>query len=92
MSLIAWVVAGFIALMGGCTYAELGAAIPESGGEYVYLFHCYGHLTGFLFSWTSNWVLKPGGLAIASIVCAQYLTKPFFLHSDPPSKWIDICR
>ena len=34
LSIVAWILAGCIALMGGCTYAELGTAIPESGGEY----------------------------------------------------------
>ena len=64
MAIIAWIVAGFIALLGGCTYAELGTAIPESGGEYVYIRRCFGHLPAFLFSWTSNIVLKPGSLAL----------------------------
>ena len=49
---------------------------------------CYGHMPAFLFSWTSNFVLKPGGLAISSIVCAQYLIKPFYLHHDPSSPWL----
>lgn len=80
LALVAWVLAGIIALMGGCTYAELGTAIPESGGEYPYIFRTYGHLCAFLFSW-------PGGLAIASIVCAQYLVKPFYLTHDP-SAWL----
>ena len=38
LSLMAWVVAGVIAILGGCTYAELGTAIPESGGEYPYIY------------------------------------------------------
>lgn len=84
LSLIAWVLATFVAVLGGCTYAELGTAIPESGGEYPYIFRCYGHLPAFLFSWTSNLVLKPGGLAIASIVCAQYALKPFYITSNAP--------
>ena len=87
MAIMAWIIAGAIALLGGCTYAELGTAIPESGGEYVYIRRCYGHLPAFLFSWTSNIVLKPGSLAIAAIVCAQYALKPFYLESEP-STWL----
>lgn len=34
MALIAWVTAGLIAMLGAAAYAELGTAIPESGGEY----------------------------------------------------------
>ncbi len=35
--LLAWVAAGFLSLAGALTYAELGAMLPEAGGEYVYL-------------------------------------------------------
>ncbi|MGY8718061.1 MAG: amino acid permease, partial [Verrucomicrobiia bacterium] len=32
-----WVVGGITALCGALTYAELGAALPRSGGEYNFL-------------------------------------------------------
>ncbi|MGH9352355.1 MAG: amino acid permease, partial [Terriglobia bacterium] len=32
-----WAVAGVLSLFGALGYAELGAALPEAGGEYVYL-------------------------------------------------------
>ncbi len=71
--------------MGCATYAELGTMIPESGGEYAYLFRCYGQLYAFLFSWTCNWILKPSGIAIVCLVCGQYITQPFYLNGGAPT-------
>lgn len=59
--------------------------IPESGGEYAYLFRCYGQLYAFLFSWTCNWILKPSGIAIVCLVCGQYITQPFYLNGGAPT-------
>ena len=47
--LLAWLIGGLLTLAGALTYAELGAAIPEAGGQYVYLKQAYGPLLGFLF-------------------------------------------
>jgi basic amino acid/polyamine antiporter, APA family len=35
--LVVWIVGGVIVFFGALCYAELGAAIPEAGGDYVYL-------------------------------------------------------
>jgi APA family basic amino acid/polyamine antiporter len=43
-----WIVGGVLALSGALCYAELGAAMPEAGGEYVYLRETYGPLLGFM--------------------------------------------
>src|SRR4051794_25596023 len=40
---VVWIVAGLLSLFGALTYAELAAAMPEAGGEYVYLRAAYGH-------------------------------------------------
>jgi fructoselysine transporter len=54
--LIAWVVGAALALVDGCVWAELGAAMPQAGGSYVFLREAYGanrfgHLMSFLFIW-----------------------------------------
>jgi len=49
--LAAWVAAGLLSLAGALTYAELGAMLPEAGGEYVYLKKSYGETAAFLFGW-----------------------------------------
>ena len=47
-----WILAGVLSLFGALGYAELGAAIPEAGGEYVYMHRAYGPMMGFLYGWT----------------------------------------
>jgi len=45
--LMLWAVGGLIAVCGAMTYAELGAAMPRSGGEYNFLARIYHHLQHF---------------------------------------------
>ncbi|MBV9745085.1 MAG: amino acid permease, partial [Acidobacteriia bacterium] len=58
-----WIVGGILSLAGALSYAELAAALPEAGGEYVYLREAYGPVWGFLYSWTQLWVAKSGSIA-----------------------------
>ena len=58
-----WIFGGMLSLFGALSYAELAAAMPEAGGEYVYLREAYGPLWGFLYGWTQMWVAKTGSIA-----------------------------
>ena len=71
--LLAWLVAGLLSLAGALTYAELGAMMPEAGGEYVFLREAYGDLAGFLFGWSSVMLIASGGLAAISNAVASFL-------------------
>ncbi|KAF8927109.1 amino acid transporter [Dissophora ornata] len=74
VSLIIWFVSGLLAFAGSLCYAELGSAMPSSGGgEHAYLNHAFGSLPAFLFSWTSIALLKPAGNAIICVVFAEYV-------------------
>src|SRR5881396_4040692 len=46
-----WVVAGVMTLLGALSTAELAAAIPETGGTYVYFERLYGPFAAFLYGW-----------------------------------------
>ncbi len=66
--LLAWVIGAALAVFDGCIWAELGAAMPEAGGSYVFLREAYGpgrwgRLMSFLFIWQT---LFQGPLSIAS--------------------------
>jgi basic amino acid/polyamine antiporter, APA family len=61
--LTAWVLGGFIVLLGAFCYAELGAAFPKAGGPYVYLSRGLGPLWGFLFGWMSSFLDRPVAMA-----------------------------
>jgi len=61
---VVWIVGGLLSLAGALSYAELAAAMPEAGGEYVYLTEGYGPFWGFVYGWTQMWVAKSGSIAI----------------------------
>jgi basic amino acid/polyamine antiporter, APA family len=60
---LAWIVGGILSLFGALAYAELGAAIPDAGGEYAYLSRSFGPVWGFLFGWTHSVVARPASVA-----------------------------
>src|ERR1700716_1039926 len=59
----AWIVGAILSLFGALSYAELGAAIPEAGGEYAYLRKAFGSVWGFLFGWMHSIVGRPSSAA-----------------------------
>ena len=73
MVLAVWVVAGVLSLFGAMGYAELGAAIPEAGGEYAYLHRAYGPMLGFLYGWTYFIVAKTASIAAIGTGFVIYL-------------------
>ena len=58
-----WIFGGILTLFGALTYAELSAAMPDAGGEYVYLNAAYGPFFGFIYGWTQTWVAKAASIA-----------------------------
>jgi APA family basic amino acid/polyamine antiporter len=70
--LLAWFVGGLLTLAGALTYAELGAALPEAGGQYIYLREAYGPMAGFLFGWILFLVYMTGGIAALALAFAEY--------------------
>ena len=86
--LVAWIVGGAIVLFGAFCYAELGAAMPEAGGDYVYQSRGLGPLCGFLYGWTSSMIMKPGSAAIIAAGLLRFVgfllpsvTRPIFSWS-----------
>src|SRR5579885_2163831 len=82
-ALISWVVGAIVAMADGLVVSELGAALPSTGGAYVFLRDCYGRERwGKLMAWMFIWqFLFSGTLEIASgsIGMVQYLS---FLWKD----------
>ena len=72
MVFVVWVVGGILSLAGALSYAELAAAMPQAGGEYVYLNEGYGPLWGFIYGWTQTVVAKSGSIAILATGFFQY--------------------
>jgi len=71
-AILVWVVGGVVSLLGALSVAELGAAMPEAGGQYVYLTRAYGPASGFLYGWTSGVVINPASIAAIAVGFATY--------------------
>jgi amino acid transporter len=74
-ALVAWVAGAALALVDGCIWAELGAAMPRAGGSYVFLREAYGprwgRLMAFLFIWQTMFQ-APLVMASAAIGFGEY--------------------
>ncbi|MHC4640239.1 MAG: APC family permease [Planctomycetota bacterium] len=77
-----WLLGGLLALCGALCVAELAAALPRAGGEYVYLREAYGPMPAFLCGWTSFFLGFSAPLAVAGYIAARYLLTPFGLVQE----------
>lgn len=80
-----WIFGGMLSLFGALSYAELAAALPEAGGEYVYLREAYGPLWGFIYGWTQMWVAKSGSIATLATGFFIYLAN---FHPELERVWL----
>ncbi len=71
MFLGVWVLGGLYAFSGASSMAELGAAIPLSGGQYNFSRRALGDYAGFIVGW-SDWLSTCGTAAAVAIVIAEY--------------------
>ena len=67
-----WTIGGVLALAGALCYAELGAAMPEAGAEYVYLRETYGPALGFMSAFVSLIAGFSAPIAAAAKSFARY--------------------
>ena len=77
MVIFVFIFGGLLSLAGALTYAELSAAMPEAGGEYVYLREAYGPFFAFLYGWTQMWVAKSGSIATLATAFFTYMANFF---------------
>ncbi len=82
LMLSVWVAGGLLSYFGALAFAELGAAMPEAGGMYVFLREAYGPLLSFLFGWTLFLVIDSGAIATLTVAfTSRYL--PYFFKMSP---------
>nr|WP_304518732.1 amino acid permease [Clostridium sp. CM028] len=74
MGILAWVAGGIITMASGLTIAEIAAAIPKTGGIFIYLKELYGEKWAFLFGWVQTVIYVPGAAAALAIVLATQAT------------------
>ncbi len=67
-----WIIGGLAALCGALSYAELGASLPRSGGEYTFLGEAYHPAAGFISGWVSATIGFAAPTAAVAIAFAKY--------------------
>ncbi|HKN72755.1 MAG TPA: APC family permease [Terriglobales bacterium] len=75
-AMLGWVLGAVLAICDGLVWAELGAAMPGSGGSYRYLQEIYGpqklgRLVSFLFIWQLSFS-APLSIASGAVGLSQY--------------------
>jgi APA family basic amino acid/polyamine antiporter len=73
--LFCWLMGGAFSFCGALCYAELGAAFPRAGGEYVFLKESFGPWAGFLSGWISLVVGFSAPIAAAAVAFSTYLLR-----------------
>src|ERR1700722_250922 len=71
--LAVWIFSGALSFFGALAYAELGAMMPFTGGQYVYLREAFGPLCAFLSGWVFVLAVLPGGTAFLAVGFSIYL-------------------
>ena len=79
--LSAWVIAGVLSFFGALAYAELGAMMPATGGQYVYLREAYGPMWAFVSGWTFMLAVLSGGSAWLAVTFSIYVR--YFIPLTP---------
>ena len=82
----AWLITGFLTIVGALTYGELAAMMPRAGGQYVYLRESLGPLWGFLYGWTLFLVIQTGTIAAVGVAFGKFLG--IFWPAISSSNWI----
>jgi len=82
----AWLVTGFMTIVGALSYGELAAMMPRAGGQYVYLRESLGPLWGFLYGWTLFLVIQTGTIAAVGVAFGKFMGH--FFPGVSASTWI----
>jgi len=79
LMLFLWLLGGVAALCAALTLAELSAALPRAGGDYVILYEAYGPLAAFLAGWVTFLLGNAAPIAASASASASYLLAPLHL-------------
>ncbi|MGI8741667.1 MAG: APC family permease [Bryobacteraceae bacterium] len=70
--IVTWLVTALLTMIAALSYGELAAAMPQAGGQYVYLREAFGPLSGFLYGWTMFLVIQTGTVAAVAVAFAKF--------------------
>ena len=81
-SVVAWVIAGLMAIVIALCFAECSSLVPQVGGPYAYAKRAFGDFTGFLAGW-SLLIASWSAIAVFPLAFVAYLK--FFIPNMSPS-------
>src|SRR3954470_5124743 len=84
-----WVLGGLIVLCGALAFAELSAAMPETGGMYVYLREGWGRPAAFLYGWAQLVLIRAAALGGISSVFGEYFLRVIGVDPAAHPEWAD---
>lgn len=89
MLLLIWGITAIMTVFGALCYGELAAAMPQAGGQYVFLKKIYHEIFGFLYGWTVFTIIQTGTIAAVAIAFAKF-TGVFFPSISPDNIILDL--
>ncbi|KAJ3171140.1 b(0,+)-type amino acid transporter 1 [Geranomyces variabilis] len=95
LTLVLWVFGGILTIAGAFCYAELGTAMPESGGEHNYLMRAFGPYAAYAFDWSQSLLSWPLSNAAVATIASSYIAKLILMDTSltpdeqpAPATWI----
>ncbi len=85
LALVAWSVAGVIALCGALVFAELGARYHAAGAQYEILRDSYGPLPAFMFVFCNATAIQAGATGIIAVICVENIAAA--MGAEAPKGW-----
>lgn len=73
--LLAWLMGGFVSLVGALCYAELATSFPNTGGDYHFLMRAFGRRLAFLFAWARLSIIQTGSIALLAFIFGDYASR-----------------
>ncbi|HUK63357.1 MAG TPA: amino acid permease, partial [Dongiaceae bacterium] len=84
--LLTWVVTGLLTVAAALSYGGLATAMPQAGGQYVYLREAWSPIWGFLYGWTLFLVIQTGTIAAVAVAFARFLG--VLAPAIAPARWL----
>jgi APA family basic amino acid/polyamine antiporter len=69
---VTWIIAGLFTMLSVMVLAEVGAMLPETGGNYAFMRHMYGDFWSYLYGWSAFAVVNGAGTAGIAFITSQY--------------------
>lgn len=69
-----WIFAGIVSFFGALASAELGSALPATGGQYVFIREAWGRMAGFLYGWSNFLVARTAQIAWLAVTFVLFVS------------------